>query len=125
MLYYFKDKHRLSEVKLEFKGQNYMFNSYEMELYSAADPLAEPPPPPQMARKEASLTNLIQFTFISDSMFQFNLTLVPFNSVRQRQSFMQPLLKLMGPVSVLLVHHTLEHAKYMAINELSYRKKSN
>jgi len=34
MLYYFKDKHRLSEVKLEFKGQNYMFNSYEMELYS-------------------------------------------------------------------------------------------
>jgi hypothetical protein len=35
MLYYFKDKHRLSEVKLEFKGQNYMFNSYEMELYSA------------------------------------------------------------------------------------------
>jgi hypothetical protein len=35
MFYYFKDKHRLSEVKLEFKGQNYMFNSYEMELYSA------------------------------------------------------------------------------------------
>ncbi len=35
MFYYFKDKHRLSEVKLEFKGHNYMFNSYEMELYSA------------------------------------------------------------------------------------------
>ena len=34
MFYYFKDKHRLSEVKLEFKGQNCMFNSYEMELYS-------------------------------------------------------------------------------------------
>jgi hypothetical protein len=34
MFYYFKDKHRLSEVKLEFKGQNYMFNSFEMELYS-------------------------------------------------------------------------------------------
>jgi hypothetical protein len=34
MVYYFKDKHRLSEVKLEFKGQNCMFNSYEMELYS-------------------------------------------------------------------------------------------
>ncbi len=34
MFYFFKDKHRLSEVKLEFKGQNYMFNSYEMELYS-------------------------------------------------------------------------------------------
>jgi len=34
MLYYFKDKDRLSEVKLEFKGQNYMFDSYEMELYS-------------------------------------------------------------------------------------------
>jgi hypothetical protein len=34
MFYYFKDKHRLSEAKLEFKGQNYMFNSYEMELYS-------------------------------------------------------------------------------------------
>ena len=33
MLYYFKDKHRLSEVKLEFKGQNYMFNSYEMEWH--------------------------------------------------------------------------------------------
>jgi hypothetical protein len=35
MFYHFKDKHRLSEVKLEFKGQNCMFNSYEMELYSA------------------------------------------------------------------------------------------
>ena len=34
MFYYFKDKHRLSEVKLESKGHNYMFNSYEMELYS-------------------------------------------------------------------------------------------
>jgi hypothetical protein len=34
MFYYFKDKHRLSEVKLEFKGQNCMFNSYKMELYS-------------------------------------------------------------------------------------------
>jgi hypothetical protein len=39
MFYYFKDKHRLSEVKLEFKGQNYMFNSYEMELYSAGKQL--------------------------------------------------------------------------------------
>jgi hypothetical protein len=39
MLYYFKDKHRLSEVKLEFKGQNYMFDSYEMELYSAESKL--------------------------------------------------------------------------------------
>ncbi len=39
MFDYFKDKHRLSEVKLEFKGQNYMFNSYEMELYSVeSDP---------------------------------------------------------------------------------------
>jgi hypothetical protein len=34
MFYFFKDKHRLLEVKLEFKGQNCMFNSYEMELYS-------------------------------------------------------------------------------------------
>ncbi len=34
MFYYFKDKHWLSEVKLEFKGQNCMFNSYERELYS-------------------------------------------------------------------------------------------
>ncbi len=34
MFYYFKDKHKLLEVKLEFKGHNYMFNSYEMELYS-------------------------------------------------------------------------------------------
>ncbi len=35
MFHYFKDKHKLLEVKLEFKGHNYMFNSYEMELYSA------------------------------------------------------------------------------------------
>jgi hypothetical protein len=41
MFYYFKDKHRLSEVKLEFKGHNYMFNSYEMELYSVP-PLPRP-----------------------------------------------------------------------------------
>ncbi len=34
MFYYFKDKHKLLEVKLEFNGHNYMFNSYEMELYS-------------------------------------------------------------------------------------------
>jgi hypothetical protein len=34
MFYYFKDKHRLLVVKLEFKGHNYMFDSYEMELYS-------------------------------------------------------------------------------------------
>jgi hypothetical protein len=36
MFYYFKDKHKLLEVKLEFKGHNYMFKSYEMELYSVA-----------------------------------------------------------------------------------------
>jgi hypothetical protein len=34
MFYYFKDKHKLLEVKLEFKRHNYMFKSYEMELYS-------------------------------------------------------------------------------------------
>ncbi len=34
MFYYFKDKDRLLEVKLEFKGHNCMFNSYKMELYS-------------------------------------------------------------------------------------------
>ena len=34
MLYYFKDKQKLLEVKLEFKGHDYMFNSYEMQLYS-------------------------------------------------------------------------------------------
>jgi hypothetical protein len=34
MFYYFKDKHKLLEVKLEFKGHNYKFKSYEMELYS-------------------------------------------------------------------------------------------
>jgi hypothetical protein len=33
MFYYFQDKHTLLEVKLEFKEHNYMFNSYEMELY--------------------------------------------------------------------------------------------
>jgi hypothetical protein len=49
MLYYFKDKHRLSEVKLEFKGQNYMFNSYEMELYSAAAP-----PSPRWCHRRAT-----------------------------------------------------------------------
>ncbi len=27
------------EVKLEFKGHNYMFNSYEMELYSEVNKL--------------------------------------------------------------------------------------
>ncbi len=36
MFYYFKDKHKLLEVKLEYEGHNYIFNSYEMELYSAA-----------------------------------------------------------------------------------------
>jgi hypothetical protein len=34
MFYYFKDKHKLFEVKLEFKGHDYMFNSYEIQLYS-------------------------------------------------------------------------------------------
>jgi hypothetical protein len=34
MFYYFKDKHKLLEGKLEFKEYNYKFNSYEMELYS-------------------------------------------------------------------------------------------
>jgi hypothetical protein len=33
MFYYFQDKHKLLEVKLEFKEHYYMFNSYEMELY--------------------------------------------------------------------------------------------
>ncbi len=37
MFYYFKDKHELLEGKLEFKEHNYMFNSYEMELYSVAE----------------------------------------------------------------------------------------
>ncbi len=31
----FKDKHKFLEGKLKFKGLNNMFNSYEMELYSA------------------------------------------------------------------------------------------
>jgi hypothetical protein len=34
MFYYFKDKHKLLQVKLEFIGHDYMFNSYEMQLYS-------------------------------------------------------------------------------------------
>jgi hypothetical protein len=34
MFYYFKDKQKLLEVKLEFKGHDYMFNSYKMQLYS-------------------------------------------------------------------------------------------
>ncbi len=34
MFYYFQDKHKLLDGKLEFKEQNYNFNSYEMELYS-------------------------------------------------------------------------------------------
>jgi len=34
MFYYFQDKHKLLDGKLEFKDQNYNFNSYEMELYS-------------------------------------------------------------------------------------------
>jgi hypothetical protein len=36
MFYYFQDKHKLLEGNLEFKEHKYMFNSYEMELYSAA-----------------------------------------------------------------------------------------
>jgi hypothetical protein len=35
MFYYFQDKHKLLEGKLEFKEYNYKFNSYEMDLYSA------------------------------------------------------------------------------------------
>ncbi len=35
MFYYFKNKHKLLEGKLEFKEYNYKFTSYEMELYSA------------------------------------------------------------------------------------------
>jgi len=34
MFYYFQDKLKLLEGKLEFKEHKYMFNSYEMELYS-------------------------------------------------------------------------------------------
>ncbi len=34
MFYYFQDKHELLEGNPEFKEPNYMFNSYEMELYS-------------------------------------------------------------------------------------------
>jgi hypothetical protein len=34
MFYYFKDKHKLLEGKVEFKEYNYKFNSYEIELYS-------------------------------------------------------------------------------------------
>jgi hypothetical protein len=33
--------------------------------------------------------NLIQYTIISDSMFQFNLTLVPFNRVDIRRGYRQ------------------------------------
>jgi hypothetical protein len=38
MFYYFKVKHKLLEVKLEFKRHDYVFHSYEMyemQLYSA------------------------------------------------------------------------------------------
>ncbi len=35
MFYYFYDKHKLLEGNLEFKEHKYMFNSFEMELYSA------------------------------------------------------------------------------------------
>jgi hypothetical protein len=35
MFYYSKDEHKLLEGKLKFKEHNYMFYSYEMELYSA------------------------------------------------------------------------------------------
>ena len=35
MFYYFQDKHKLLEGNPQFKEHNYMFNSYEMELYSA------------------------------------------------------------------------------------------
>jgi hypothetical protein len=37
MFYYFQDKLKLPEGKLEFKEHKYMFNSYEMELYSVGD----------------------------------------------------------------------------------------
>ena len=41
MFYYFQDKLKLLEGKLEFKEHKYMFNSYEMELYSvgSSDPV--------------------------------------------------------------------------------------
>ena len=38
MFYYFQDKLKLLEGKLEFKEHKYMFNSYEMELYSVVVP---------------------------------------------------------------------------------------
>jgi hypothetical protein len=34
MFYYFKKNHKLLEGKLEFKKHDYMFNSYEILLYS-------------------------------------------------------------------------------------------
>ncbi len=34
MFYYFQDNQKLLEGNLEFKEHKYMFNSYEMELYS-------------------------------------------------------------------------------------------
>ncbi len=37
MFYYFQDKHKLLEGKLQFKGHNYKFKSYEMELCSVVD----------------------------------------------------------------------------------------
>ncbi len=34
MFCYFQDKYKLLEGNLEFKEHKYMFNSYEMEIYS-------------------------------------------------------------------------------------------
>ncbi len=38
MFYYFQDKHKLSEGKLELKEHKNMFSSHEMELYSVHKP---------------------------------------------------------------------------------------
>ncbi len=40
MFYYFQEKHKLLDGKLEFKEQYYNFNSYEMELYSVVSKAA-------------------------------------------------------------------------------------
>ena len=62
MFYYFQDKHKLLEGNLEFKEHKYMFNSYEMELYSVCMYMIKK----MMKEKEGSSTTNKCLIFYSD-----------------------------------------------------------
>ncbi len=57
MFYYFQDKLKLLEGKLEFKEHKYMFNGYEMELYSVVCRLRSNPQSRQSTKLFSSRRN--------------------------------------------------------------------